>query len=134
LTADTSAVIAALSAWHEQHDLASEALAAVTVLPAHVVIEAYSVLTRLPSGLAVTPASAASVLAQRFVLPPLRLDESERGRLLERLAGAGVFAGASYDGLAALEAEAHGLTLLTLDKRALPTYQRLGVAFHVIGG
>jgi toxin FitB len=104
----------------------------VDVLPAHVVIEAYSVLTRLPAGLAVPPAPAASVLASRFVRPPLRLDEDARTAVLERLAGAGVYAGASYDGLVALEAQAHGRTLLTLDERAQPTYQRLGVAHTVI--
>jgi hypothetical protein len=52
--------------------------------------------------------------------------------VLERLAGAGVFGGASYDGLVALEADAHGHTLLTLDQRARSTYQRLGVSFDVV--
>ena len=46
-------MIAALAAWHEQHEMAARALADVTALPAHVALEAYSVLTRLPSGLAV---------------------------------------------------------------------------------
>ncbi len=50
-----------------------------------------------------------------------------------RLAAAGVFGGASYDGLVALEADAHGHTLLTLDQRAQAAYQRLGVPFRVIG-
>jgi hypothetical protein len=98
------------------------------------VVEAYSVLTRLPSGLAVPPTLAASVLARRFDQPPLRLDDAERGLVLEALAGAGVFGGASYDGLVALEAKAHGLTLLTLDERAQSTYRRLGVPFRAIAG
>jgi hypothetical protein len=62
----------------------------------------------------------------------LRLDDAERGLVIERLAGAGVFGGATYDGVVALEAAAHGRTLLTLDERARGTYQRLGVAFRVI--
>jgi predicted nucleic acid-binding protein len=127
-------VVAALSAWHEQHEPAAAALEAVTVLPAHVILEVYAVLTRLPSGLAVAPALAASVLARRFGQPPLRLDDAERDRVLATLAGAGVFGGASYDGLVALEAKAHRRTLLTLDERAQSTYQRLGVAFSVITG
>jgi hypothetical protein len=102
------------------------------VLPAHVVVEVYSVLTRLPSGLAVTPTLAATVLARRFGQPPLRLDDADRGVVLETLAGAGVLGGASYDGLVALEAKAHGRTLLTLDERAQSTYQRLDAAFNVI--
>ena len=89
-------------------------------------------LTRLPSGLAVPPAAAASVIGRRFDAPPLRLDDDERSGLLGRLAGAGVLGGASYDGLVALEAAAHDRTLLTLDERAQATYQRVGVAFRVI--
>jgi hypothetical protein len=125
-------VIAALSAWHAEHEAAAEALVPVSALPAHVVIEAYSVLTRLPAGLAVPAAAAADVLARRFDAAPLRLDDAERGSMLARLAGAGVFGGAGYDGLVALEAHAHGRTLLTLDERAQVTYRRLGVTFTVI--
>lgn len=126
-------MIAALSAWHEQHEASAQALARVTALPAHVAIEAYSVLTRLPAGLAVPAAAAASVLTRRFCDPPLRLDDAHRSSVLERLAAAGVFGGAAYDGLVALEADAHGRGLLTLDQRAQATYQRLGVPFTAIG-
>ena len=126
-------MIAGLSAWHEQQESAAEALAGVDVLPAHVVVEAYSVLTRLPGGLAVPSATAADVLARRFPQPPLRLPDADRGTLLEQLAGSAVFGGASYDGLVALEAHAHGRALLTLDERAQLTYRRLGVGFSVIG-
>jgi toxin FitB len=102
-------------------------------LPGHVAIEAYSVLTRLPGGLAVPAATAATILARRFEDDPLRLTDADRGSLLDTLAVAGVFGGASYDGLVALEASAHERTLLTLDQRARSTYQRLGVPFRVIG-
>lgn len=109
-------------------------MSAVTALPGHVVIEAYAVLTRLPSGLAVPSATVARVLAQRFPEPPLLLDTAQRGRFLEQLAAAGVFGGATYDGLVALEAHNRGLTLLTLDERAQLTYARLGVAFELLTG
>lgn len=89
-------------------------------------------LTRLPSGLAVPPAIAARVLARRFAAAPLRLDEADGRVLLERLAGAGVFGGATYDGLVGLEASTHGHALFTLDARAQLTYRRLGVPFTVI--
>lgn len=89
-------------------------------------------LTRLPSGLAVAPTVAACVLASRFSQPPLRLGDAQRTRVLQTLAGAGVFGGAGYDGLVALEAKAHARTLLTLDERAQYTYQRLGAEFTVI--
>ncbi len=71
MTSDTSAVIAALSAWHEQHESAAQALTHVTALPAHVVVEVYAVLTRLPSGLAVPATMAARVLSRRFADSPL---------------------------------------------------------------
>jgi hypothetical protein len=98
-----------------------------------VVIEAYSVLTRLPSGLAVAPTVAAEVLARRFARPPLRLRDADRIRMLEMLAESGALGGASYDGLIALEAKTHTRTLLTLDERAQATYRRLGAEFIVIG-
>jgi len=90
------------------------------------------VLTRLPSGFAVAPTVAAEVLTRRFDQPPLQVDDAERERVLQTLSGAGVLGGASYDGLVALEASAHGRTLLTLDERAQSTYRRLGAAFTVI--
>ena len=134
MTADTSAVIAALSSWHEQHESADAALAAVRRLPAHVALEAYSVLTRLPGGLAVAANDAARVLTERFPDPPLRLGDDARAALVDLLAAAGVQGGGAYDGLVGLEAKAHGETLLTLDARALRAYQRLGVDYQVISG
>jgi hypothetical protein len=123
-------VIAALAAWHERHEEAALALAPVAALPAHVLIEVYSVLTRLPSGLAVPAAAAAATIARRFGDPPLRLED--RAELLTRLAAAGVSGGASYDGLVALEAAANDHTLLTLDERAQQTYHRLRAPFRVL--
>lgn len=125
-------MIAALSSWHEQHQQAGAALNAVRALPAQVLLECYSVLTRLPAGLAVSAASAERVLASRFPGAPLSLPARQRTRLLATLAGAGVFGGAAYDGLVGLEARAGGETLLTLDERAQSTYLRLGIAFQSI--
>jgi hypothetical protein len=125
-------VIAALSAWHEQHRSAARALEEVAALPAHVTVEAYAVLTRLPSGLAVPASTAASVMAERFRGAPLRLSAAHRRTLLPTLAAAGVLGGATYDGVVALEAQAHDEPLLTLDRRAQETYRRLGVAFEPI--
>jgi PIN domain-containing protein len=125
-------VIAALSAWHDRHDAAAQALRGVTALPAHVLLEAYSVLTRLPAGLAVPAPAAADALARRFDAPPLRLDEADRRSVLTRLARTGIAGGSAYDGLVALEASAHDQVLLTLDARAESTYRRLGASFQAI--
>jgi hypothetical protein len=78
--------------------------------------------------------TAADLLARRFAGTPLRLTASAHEALLVSLSTADVFAGASYDGLVALEAATHGRTLFTLDRRAQDTYRRLGAAFQVIAG
>jgi len=104
----------------------------VTALPAHVLLESYSVLTRLPSGLAVPAAVAADVLARRFADEPLRLPQPDHDVLIATLAGAGVFGGASYDGIVALEAHAHGRVLISIDRRAQETYHRLRVPFTAV--
>lgn len=120
-------VVAALCAWHEDHRRADAALAAVAALPAHAALEAYSVLTRLPGGLAVPAQDAAAVLSGRFPDAPLALEQRSRRALLSRLAEAGIRGGASYDALVGLEARQHGRALLTLDERAVTTYDALGI-------
>jgi hypothetical protein len=124
--------VAALTAWHDNHETAARALAHVTALPAHVMVEAYSVLTRLPAGFAVPAAAAAEVLLRRFRDAPLRLPDAERAALPGTLADAGVVGGASYDGLVGLESRANGRVLLSLDRRAQETYRRLGVPFEPV--
>ncbi len=125
-------MVAGLAAWHERHEEAAAALANVRVLPEHVMVEAYSVVTRLPGGLAVPAADAARTLEARFGAAPLRLTTQNRRRILSTLAEVGVHGGAVYDGLVALEAHAHGLTLLTLDERARHTYARLGISYRSV--
>jgi toxin FitB len=132
VTADTSVVVPALSRWHRSYEVTAKALDGITALPAHVLVESYAVLTRLPGGLAVAPEAAVTVLTSRFGEEPLQLPAAERQALLSTLAAAGVAAGATYDGLVALEARAHERVLLTRDARAQDTYRRLGVAFRVV--
>lgn len=132
MTADTSVVVPGLSRWHRHYEATAKALDGVSVLPAHVLAESYAVLTRLPGGLAVAPEAAAAVLTSRFGEEPLQLTAAERRTLLSTLAAAGVGGGASYDGLVALEAQAHEQVLLTRDARAQDTYRRLGVAFRAL--
>ncbi|MBK9180934.1 MAG: hypothetical protein IPM45_15460 [Acidimicrobiales bacterium] len=53
--------------------------------------------------------------------------------LVRRLAAPGVEGGAVYDGLVGLTAAQHGETLLTRDRRAIRTYELLGVRYEVVG-
>ncbi|MGL3148852.1 hypothetical protein ACSS7Z_00700 [Microbacterium sp. A82] len=48
------------------------------------------------------------------------------------LAAAGIAGGAVYDGFVALAARESGIRLLSCDRRALPTYQALGIDFDII--
>ncbi|MGH2853907.1 MAG: hypothetical protein ACRDLF_06920, partial [Solirubrobacteraceae bacterium] len=48
VTPDSSVVIAAFASWNRHHEAAVEALGDARDLVAHVELESYSVLTRLP--------------------------------------------------------------------------------------
>jgi len=52
--------------------------------------------------------------------------------LLGRLSTAGIRGGATYDALIAATAVAEGATLVTCDRRALATYQRIGVELEFV--
>lgn len=132
MTADTSAVIAAFSSWNEHHKEAVAALADVRSLPAHAMLECYSVLTRFPGGRALSGDAAVHELDLRYPEGVHSLSAADRREVLRDLSSAGVFGGATYDGLVALEARAAGETLLSLDRRAAGTYRRLGVPFELL--
>ena len=40
--------------------------------------------------------------------------------------------GATYDGLIALTARNQGLKLISLDRRAVPTYEAVGVEYEIL--
>ena len=130
---DTSVVVPAVVAWHEAHDDIVAVLRDDDTLPAHVALEAYSLLTRLPAPLRTTPVDAAGVLRARFAPPYLGVGGATSAALVDRLADAGVRGGAAYDGLIAVCAQEAGLVLLTRDRRAVTTYDALDVAYERIG-
>lgn len=123
---DTSVLVAALLPWHDDHTACRPLLKEVTHLPAHVLVETYSVLTRLPAPHRLTgDVAAAAVAALPFAV--LELPESQVRELPGRLAAAQVTGGATCDGLIAATVVRHGCRLHTRDARARRTYQRLGV-------
>lgn len=103
--------------WRDRRDVA---------LAGHALAETYSVLTRLPGDLRLTPADAAKLLAARFS-PPLLLARARLAKLPATLAGLGIAGGAVYDALVALAAAEHGASLATRDARAVATYELVGV-------
>jgi len=120
-------VIAAFASWNEKHEAAVEALGDVRDLVAHVELEAYSVLTRLPEPLRAEPSLVSEYLREDFSGERMVLPEPERRKLVERLAGLSISGGAVYDASVAVAAEHHGRTLLSCDRRAARTYEKLGI-------
>jgi predicted nucleic acid-binding protein len=129
---DTSVLVPAFASWHDHHEVARATLVGGLVVPASVLVETYSVLTRLPAPYrmpagAVAPflrrASAGGVLA----LPPeAHLDG------MERLASLGIDGGRAYDAMIALTVLHHGRTLVSLDQRAAVTYCTLGCPYRIL--
>ena len=130
--ADTSVVVAALASWHEGHAPASAAVAGGVRLPAHALLEAFSVLTRLPPPHRFEARAARDLLRGTFSDAPLTLDAREHPALLDRLVEVGLSGGASYDALIGATASRHGATLLTRDSRAVRVYAALGIAFELV--
>ncbi len=121
---DTSVVVAALLGWHESHEAARKALergltAERLVLPAPTLIEAYAVMTRLPSPHRLSPADAGALLRDTFAgVDTVALDGSEVWRLIDDLETTQVAGGRSYDGhILACARKAGARRLLTLNER-----------------
>ncbi len=130
---DTSAAIPLLVQTHRAHDAVVGWWAGREVaLSGDALAETYSVLTRLPGDLRVTPADAARLLDERFARP-LVLGPDLAGRLPDVLSRLGVAGGAVYDALVALAAVEHGADLATRDARARATYEAVGATVVVAG-
>ena len=130
--ADSSITIAALVADHEARELAEGALKGCTRTIAHVAIETYSVLTRLPPPRSLVSTDAATLIEARLPATYVTLDASACATAPRTLAGARVSGGATYDGLIALTALEHDLELITRDKRAERTYRALNVPYQLL--
>ncbi len=124
---DTSVVVAGLCSWHPNHDAAKAVLGAQPTLVSHVLLESYSVLTRLPAPRRLEPQLVLSALERLFRTKPVGLPPAAVVSLLRRLAPHGISGGATYDALVAESARKANIALHTLDSRALPTYEAVGV-------
>lgn len=123
----------AFASWHEAHAPALVALERGPRIPVPVVVETYSVLTRLPPPHRVSPEVVHGFLASRFPEAPLQADDASYLPFLEEAVRVGIAGGAVYDAVVAHVARRHDAVLLTRDLRAIPTYERLGAAFERVG-
>ncbi len=99
----------------------------------HVVLETYSVLTRLPPPNRIAAELARSYIESVFAFPPLTLSSDGYAELLSFVAAEGIVGGAVYDALVAATAREAGVLLLSLDRRAAAVYERVGVDYRIVG-
>jgi predicted nucleic acid-binding protein len=132
IAVDTSVVVAAFASWHQSHRSAATALARRPRVPAHVLIESYSVLTRLPPPHRAAGELVAAFLRERFEESPLTLPPNAYLPLLARASEAGVVGGSLYDLLVSATAAHAGARLLTRDRRATAVYELSGVDYELI--
>jgi len=130
---DTSVAVPLIVQTHRNHaDVVRWRDGRNVALAGHALAETYSVLTRLPGDLRLSPADAAKLLAARFA-PPLLLARARAARLPATLSRLGIAGGAVYDALVALAATEHGAPLATRDARAATTYEIVGVRVITVG-
>lgn len=132
IAVDTSVVVAGFASWHEGHRSAAAALARKPRVPAHVLVEAYSVLTRLPPPHRAPSDLVATFLVERFPEAPLVLPARAHVELVQASARVGLAGGAVYDALIAATVRHAGATLLTRDLQARPVYERMKVRYELL--
>jgi predicted nucleic acid-binding protein len=129
---DTSVAIPAVSGWHESHELCRPAAASAWI-PSQVLLETYSVLTRIPSPYRLAADTAAGLLVGFFGKKKTLYPSKELLNAIVDICGAaGIAGGSTYDAFIGRIAADHNATLLTLDRRALRTYERLGVDVELL--
>ncbi len=129
---DSSVAIAAFASWHALHEQASQIVNTGASLPAHAAFETFSVLTRLPEPTRASPKRVSQFLAEAFADEWLTLPGASMAGLVRELAERGIRGGATYDALIGATARAAGTSLVTCDRRAVATYERLGVKVEVL--
>jgi predicted nucleic acid-binding protein len=130
---DTSVAVPLLVQTHRDHSAVVRWWSGRDIaLAGHALAETYSVLTRLPGDLRLSPGDAAQLLAARFSRP-LLLAAAKAAKLPDTLAKLGIAGGAVYDGMVALAAADHGVQLATRDARAVATYELVGVRVLPVG-
>jgi len=124
IAVDTNVIVAALSTWDPRYESAAHAIDRLAeentlILPVHVLMEAYSVLTRLPRPRRTTPTKALRALRESVGdMPVAGLATDHVWPLIETLVNRGVFGGRIYDAaIAHIAREAGAEAILTFNTR-----------------
>lgn len=132
IAVDSSVAVAAFGEWHRLNPAACEVFDDGAALPAHALLETYSVLTGFPPPHRAAPDLVDAWLDDRVsdvLAPP---SPSQQRSLVTALAAAGRIGGAVYDGLVGLTAHLAGAELITADARAVATYELVGVPLRLL--
>ncbi|MCA1699794.1 MAG: hypothetical protein LC790_13170 [Actinobacteria bacterium] len=130
---DSSVLVAGADPAHPFHGEALAELIEVRnagVVVAHTVAEVTAVLTAAAYGY--PPTRVSEYLAQFLDRETVGVEPALYPSTVTELTDAGIVGGAVYDGLIAIGARSAGATLVSLDRRAAPTYRRCGVAFRLL--
>jgi predicted nucleic acid-binding protein len=133
IAVDSSVAVAAFGDWHRLNEPARAVLDTGTALPAHALLETYSVLTGFPPPHRAAPDLVGEWLDDRFPMILSPPGPQEQRALVRRLAAAGRTGGAVYDALVALTAQLSGAVLVTADVRAAAIYGLVGVQVRRLG-
>lgn len=128
---DTSVLIAGFIPDHPFYGVAEVALTEVREdgrLLAHTMAETYAVLSGPAKGFRVKPGVVVAYLDEFLAdAKPIQPRPNAYREALELLSGEGRGGASVYDALIALTARDAGATLISLDRRARPTYELCGV-------
>jgi len=138
---DTSAIVALLCPWHENHQrvvdstTASLRSGAGLGLAAHSLVEAYAVLTRLPAPYRLSSVDTLELLRKNFGAARIAaLDAAEHWTLIELASSSAVSGGRTYDALIVnTAAKLAPCDLLTLNARHFAAFDAPGVTLVDLG-
>jgi len=132
---DTSILVAGFDSTHPFTRQAIAALVDVRRegrLVAHTIAETFAVLSAPGGPYPASPAIVVEYLSPLLERDPIGLTPKRYPRAVTELVRLGVRGRAVYDGLIALAVRDAGGELVSLDRRAAKTYERVGVEHRII--
>ena len=129
-------MIAVVCSWHEHHERAAKEIAQrlgrgeTMIVAAPALVEAYAVLTRLPSPYRLSPADALVLLDSNFISTTkiTVLDGKSYRTLLRQAPADGIAGGQTYDAvIAACALHAKVATLLTFNESHFVSFRAKGI-------
>jgi predicted nucleic acid-binding protein len=139
---DTSCMVAAVCAWHEDHDPTREEIerrlrqTETMLVAGPALVEAYAVLTRLPAPHRLAAADALALLDSNFIGLGriVALDAGAYRTLVRRAPAEGISGGRTYDAvIAACALRGQATTLLTLNEQHFVHFAAVGLEIVVPG-